>query len=112
MSKTQEELINRALEELGVLASGQTASAEDSAVIRNAISPVMSDLATRDIYTWGDPDVFEDDAFDHLGVILANARARVFGQQQDEQVRVLAESRLKQLRPAITSGSRQTAEYF
>lgn len=112
MSKSRQQLIERALLELGVLAAGQTAAAEDSQVIDQAISPVMSDLATRDIYTWGDPDVFEDDAFDHLGIILANSRAPTFGSTRDETTRLMAEARLKQLRPAILSGSRQTAEYF
>jgi hypothetical protein len=112
MSKTREELIARALLEVGVLAAGQTPSAEDAQVIDDAISPIMSDLATRDIYTWGDPDIFEDDAFEHLGVILANSRAPTFGSVRDEQTRLICEARLKQLRPLITSGSHQTAEYF
>jgi hypothetical protein len=112
MSKTRQELIERALLEVGVLAAGQTPSAEDSLVIDQAISPVMSDLATRDIYTWGDPDVFEDDAFEHLGVLLANSRAPTFGMPRDENTRFMCEARLKQLRLAILSGSRQTAEYF
>lgn len=110
--KSRQELIDRALLELGVLAAGQSASAEDVAVIDGAISPIMSDLATREIWVWGDPDQFDDDAFEHLGILLANARARPFGSQPDEQVRLLAESRLKQLRLSVLSGAPQTAEYF
>lgn len=112
MTKTRTELVNRALKELGVVGAGQTASAEDFDEIDKAVEPVMSDLATRDIWVWGDPDEYDDDAFDHLAVLLANARARGFGVQPDEQKRLLAEARLRGLKPTILSGQPQQIEYF
>lgn len=110
--KTRQELINRALEELGVISAGQTASAEDVAVIENEIDAVMSDLSTRDVYQWGDPDEFDNDAFIHLALILANSKARVFGVAYDEGVRLRCEGRLRQLQPAVLSGQAQQADYF
>jgi hypothetical protein len=112
MSKTRIELVNRALSELGVVGAGQTAAAEDFEVIDQAVPPVMGDLATRDIWVWGDPDAYDDDAFDHLAVLLANARARAFGAPPDEQKRLLAEARLRGLKPTILSGRTQEIEYF
>ncbi len=112
MTKTRNDLVNRALKELGVVGSGQTAEAEDYDEIDDAVEPVMSDLATRDIWVWGDPDQYDDDAFDHLAVLLANARARAFGVQPDEQKRRLAEARLRGLKPTILSGQPQPIEYF
>jgi hypothetical protein len=112
MTKTRNELVIRALKELGVVGSGQTAEAEDFDEIDKAVEPVMSDLATRDIWVWGDPDQYDDDAFDHLAVLLANARARAFGAQPDEQKRLMAELRLRGLKPTILSGRTQEIEYF
>lgn len=112
MTKTRNALVNRALKELGVVGAGQTAEAEDYDEIDKAVEPVMSDLATRDIWVWGDPDQYDDDAFDHLAVLLANARARAFGAAPDEQKRLLAEQRLRALKPTILSGEVQEYEFF
>lgn len=110
--KSRQALVNRALEELGVAGAGQTASAEDYDVINEAVEPVMSDLGTRDIWQWGDPDEYDEDAFEHLAVLLANAKARPFGKEPSEETRLRAESRLRQLRLYDLSGQAQTAEYF
>lgn len=110
--KSREQLVNRALLELGVVGAGQTAAAEDYQVIDQAVEPVMSDLATRDIWQWGNPDEYDEDAFEHLAVLLANAKARPFGVEPSEETRLRAEGRLRQLRPYDLSGQRQTAEYF
>lgn len=112
MSKSRQELIERALEEVGVKAAGVTPDAEDVAVIENEIDPVMSDLATRGVYQWGDPDEFDNGAFIHLALLIANSKARVFGVPYDEGVRLQCERRLRQLELTTLSGQRQTTEYF
>lgn len=112
MTKSRQDLIERALEELGVIASGQDASAEDVAVIENEIDPVMSDLATRDIWQWGDSDEFDEDAFIHLAKLVAYSKARVFGVVPDETARLMGERRLRELNVTTLSGQRQTAEYY
>lgn len=112
MTYSREQLINRALGNLSVVGAGQTASAEDTALVNTFVNSVMSDLAQRDIYTWGDPDHIDDGAFVHLGVILANAAAPDFGQPQDDKVRLMAEARLRGLQPTIYSGGPQEVEYF
>lgn len=112
MTKSRQELIERALEELGVKAAGVTPAAEDVAVIDDEIDPVMSDLATRDIWQWGSSDEFDEDAFVHLAKLLANSKARVFGVSPDETVRLMSEARLRQLNVLSLSGQHQTAEYF
>lgn len=95
-----------------MVGAGQTAAAEDTAVIDEAIEPVMSDLATRDIYAWGDPDEYDEDAFEHLAVLLANAKSRPYGIPPNEEVRLLAESRLRQLNLYVLSGQPQATEYY
>jgi hypothetical protein len=49
MVKTRAELIQAALEEIGVLAAGQSPSAEDSDKLERAIDPLLEELAAREI---------------------------------------------------------------
>lgn len=107
--KSRQELINRALRELGV---PSPASAEDVAVIEDEIDPVMNDLGTREIFQWGDPDEFDEDAFIHLAKLLANSCARQFGVEPDDGKRLSAEVRLRQLQTVIVSGQAQKVEYY
>src|ERR1044071_7428246 len=97
MSKTRDQLIERALNKLGAIGAGQSPSAEDAALLAASVDPVMSDLASRGIYSWGDPDNLDDDAFEHLAEVLAVAVARDFGKEADETKRLMAESRLRQI---------------
>ena len=112
MTKSREQLVSRALEELGVLAAGQAPSAEDAQTIDDEIDPVLEDLASRNIYTYGDLDSIDDNAFVHLAILLANSKAKVFGSMPDEGVRMLAETRLRMLTPAVVSGQPIRVEYY
>lgn len=110
--KTREELVKQALKEIKVVAAGQTPSAEDAQTVDEALVPVLSDLSKRNVYPFGDPDQIEDDAFMHLAVILGNSVAGQFGQQQSEEIRLLSESRLRQLYAEQLSGQPVVVEYF
>lgn len=112
MAYSREALVLLALEEMGIPGSGQTASAEDRKTVDDKLNSVMDDLALRGIWTWGAPDQIEDAAAIHLAVIMANASARSFGQTQDEVRRLMAEQRLRELRPYIDAGDPIRALYF
>lgn len=112
MTKTRQDLVNRALRMLGALPTGQAAAPEDYQTVNGTLESVMSDLATRDIWQWGDPDQIDEDAFEHLAGIMKQANARDFGLEPEEQVRLLLESRLRQLNLTFLSGQPQTTEYF
>ncbi len=112
MTKTRDELIERALNKLGAIGAGQSPAAEDATLVGDAVDPIMSDLASRGIYSWGDPNALDDDAFEHLAEVLAVAVARDFGKEADETKRLMAESRLRQLTPIVLSGQPQVTEYF
>ncbi len=118
MAKTREQFVNRALRKLGALPTGQAADPEDYQAVDGTVQSVMSDLATRDIYQWGNPDQIDDDAFEHLATLLAITNARDFGGAQiepplpNEDTRKLAESRLRQLNLTFLSGQPQTTEYY
>lgn len=49
LTKTRAELIQAALEELKVLAAGQSPSAEDSDKAERALEPLLAELAAREI---------------------------------------------------------------
>lgn len=110
--KTREDLVNRALSKLKVLAAGQTPSAEDYKVVDDDLVPVLSDLSTRGIYPFGDPGQIEDNAFVHLADILANSVAADFGRDQSDQTRLLAEGRLRELTAQTLSGQPLVVDYF
>jgi len=110
--QSRQQLIDRALKELGIVAAGQSASAEDVAVIEAEIDPIMQDLSTRNIWQWGDPDEFDDNAVIHLAKILANSVARVFGMEPDESKRQYCEMRLRLLSPVEMSGQPQKSVYY
>lgn len=114
MSQSRQALVARALMELMADGgAGQAPSAEDAATADAEVEPLLSDLATRNIWQWGDPDQIDDDAFIHLAKLLANSIAvGVGGKPSDENVRLLAESRLRELKPVILSGQPQRVEYF
>lgn len=110
--KTRQQLVIRALQKLKVLAAGQTPSAEDAKLVDDEIVPVLSDLNTRSVYPFGDPDQIEDEAFVHLADVLANSVAADFGREQSEETRLLAERRLRELGAQTLSGQALQVDYF
>ena len=95
MAQTQTALINAALEEIGALGSGQTASAEDVAAVEARIAPMLADLQAREIFYVADSDEIDDAAFPWLVQILAQHIATKFGSQMNAAVMLSAESRLR-----------------
>lgn len=112
MTKTRAELVTEALKELGAVGAGQAPAAEDQQTIDQVVEPVLADLAQRNIYSFGDINSIEDEAFLHLAKILANEKARSFGQEPDEGKRLLSEKRLRELQPVVLSGQPQQVDYY
>jgi hypothetical protein len=110
--KTREDLIRRALDKLGVIGAGQNPAQEDVKLLDGAIVPMLSDLAARSVYGFGDPDQIEDAPFEHLATLLANATARDFGKAEDETTRQMAEARLRAIRDPMLTYQTQTVDYF
>ncbi|TPM37048.1 hypothetical protein [Mesorhizobium sp. B2-3-2] len=116
--KSREQLVTRALQKLKVLAAGQSPSAEDYQVVNDDVEPVLSDLSTRNVYPFGDPDQIEDNAFVQLAICLAIASANDFGSPQidsglsNEQLRLSTESRLRELTAQTLSGQPLQVDYF
>ena len=89
--KTRTDLISRALQLLGVLPQGQAASAEETNAVDTLIDGVVEDLIQRDIYHLQDADAIPEEAFIHLGNILAWAAAPAFDQHNDPSLAAFAQ---------------------
>jgi hypothetical protein len=112
MTKSREDLVNRALAKLKVVAAGQQPSAEDAKVVDDMVEPTLAELAARSIYAYGDPDQIEDECFEHLAIILAQTCAEDFGVEGNEGKRIAAEIRLREIGAETLSYQPLKADYF
>lgn len=112
MPYSREQWVLGALQELSVVGAGQTPSAEDAKTVDDRIQSVISDLSIRAVWSIGNPDSIDDQAYNHLCIILAQAVASQFGIAPDEMARVMAEGRLKELRRPVDAGDPIRALYF
>lgn len=80
---TREQLIDRALKNLGALPAGQTASPEDSEAIDNLIDPLIESLNARDIVYIADTDEIPDEYFLPIAECLAWVAAPEYGMTLD-----------------------------
>jgi hypothetical protein len=79
MARTRTDLIRQALQELGLLASGQTPPPEDSEAVDEHVDGVLAMLSRRDIVTVDDVDDIPEEWFLPLATILGDASASSFG---------------------------------
>jgi hypothetical protein len=111
MAKDRQELVHRALKNLGVLPQGQNPSAEEYNSVDALIEPMIEELIGRDIVFIESPEVFEDRFFLALGHVLAGQAAAEFGMQNDQAIAarmVKAEHDLEKI--ASTRPTYQTLE--
>jgi hypothetical protein len=98
MPKTRQELVYRALSDLGALPVGQIPSTQEVQSVDALVEPVIDGLMARDIYYVPDLQAIADEAFIPLGRCLAWAAAPEFGLHQDSALAALnqqAEQHLK-----------------
>lgn len=117
--KTRRQLVDQVLDDLGVLAVGQTPGNEDVSKIDALIDPMVADLAGRDVYYVDTPGQIgaaggeiDPAAFLWLSHVLAYLASPAFGLQGDPSFYVLeqrAEDMLRTLaRPARTRRTLRT----
>lgn len=97
MSKTRADLVNQCLRNLGVIAQGQSISAEETAKMDGIIDPAVTLLASLDIYyvqdagSLGPSDgVIADDEFLPLADWIANKACAAFNLAADQKMQALA----------------------
>ena len=77
--RTQTDLINQALKNLGVLAAGNAADPEDIGFVEENVDPMIRTLASLDICYIGDPDQIPGELFLPLAAVLADLSVSKFG---------------------------------
>lgn len=83
MAKTRQDLVYRALYNLGVLPQGQNPGSEEYASVDALVDPMVEELIAKDVCFIEDVDAIEDKYFLSLGHVLAGHAAPVFGMQAD-----------------------------
>lgn len=119
MAKTSTELFNKALNLLGVVGAGQTASAEDTTIARDALQPLLSELALAEVaYIPVDPvdllsEDIPDEYFNGLAILLANDIGPNFGIPQVSEVeRQTMMNRMRRVSARGPQGFVQEALYY
>lgn len=73
------DVVQAALEVLGVVAPGQSGTAKDRAVVQARIAPTLADLRTREVIAFQTLADVDPAAQIHLSAVLASACAQAFG---------------------------------
>lgn len=113
MPKTRAELINQSLTNLGIIAEGQSISAEDVQKMDRVVDPALSELGELGIYVAQDAGdlgpsggEIEDSSYLSLAAYIANAACSAFNLPADQKLQalsILAEQKLITLsRPGRT----------
>lgn len=113
--KSRRDLIDRALEVLGVLAAGQVAANEDLARVDGYVDTTIADLTARDVVYVSDTQEFEPGIFDDLAKVLANNAREAFGLADDPRLAATAMAAENSLRIKSAQGptyQRLRVEYF
>lgn len=112
LSKTRAELVQTALEEIKVLAAGQSPSVEDSDKVERALEPLLAELAVREIIYIADSDAIPLAVFNPLARRLGAEIAGAFGAQgpaiEDEEWRL---SRIAAGRPTYAPLEQPDGDY-
>lgn len=79
MAVTRQDLITAVLENLGVLAAGQSASIEDRGVVDRRIDPKLTELARREVFAGLDADALDPALYLYVADVIAAACLTPFG---------------------------------
>jgi hypothetical protein len=91
LTRTRRNLVEQALMNLGVLASGQPAENEDVDRVNGLVDPTLAMLAASDIYYVAYDEEIPIEAFLALAAVLANAAKASFGRAGDAALQAEAE---------------------
>lgn len=117
-TKTRTDLINAALANLGILAAGQSASAEDFNEVDDHIDGLIASLDKRDIVTVDNIEAIPIEWFSALSTLLADQAAPSFGMPgllpspSAPNPVAAAETELREIVYARPTREPQRTEYF
>jgi hypothetical protein len=81
MPRTRQDWVNEALMDLGIVAAGQTADAEDFDAVDGKVDGLVAwlEAGPNPILNFDDPSVIPDEWFNDLAVLLADRACYMFG---------------------------------
>jgi hypothetical protein len=114
MSKTQSELITKALSLINVVGAGQSPSAEDVATVEAVIEPLLAELSANGVVYVADSDAIDDSIFLPLARRLALEVAPDFDFTINDIDAAItrAENRLRRLNATQPTEEAQQATYY
>jgi len=83
--RTQNDLINETLKNLGVLSAGNAADPEDFNYVAEKVDPTIRMLSSMDICYIGDPDNIPGELFDALADVMADRCSSKFGSSAEDR---------------------------
>jgi hypothetical protein len=86
--KTRDQLIYRALKNLGQIEPGEAPAAEDYAAVDDLVDPLIATLAANDIYYVANPDEIDNEVYLPLARLLANVAGPDFGSAINEDAKL------------------------
>lgn len=122
--RTQTDLINEALANLGVLSAGQPVDPEDTSYVKNKLDSIMRRLAGLEIVYVADIENIPGIWFSDLADIVAGECANKFGSTPEDVAKLTqkglgvpvgsgaAAMSLKQINRGRPTGELQAVEYF
>lgn len=119
-TKTRAQLVIRAAQRIGVLAAGQTLSAEDASLIDDQVDPMAEDLSARQVVSLADTTEFDQSVFLPLADILGwwvsgdfgVSVQELLGLNVDGSVDGAAEKRLRKVNATRPLGEPVQSQYF
>jgi hypothetical protein len=116
--KTRTDLINQALDDLGLIAAGQDPAPEDNTAMAAFIDPLLAELSARDLPQVDDPNQIPLEWFLPLAILLADQAASKFGlggvpsTQANPDPVASAEKRLREVSYSRPTYEPQRTSYF
>jgi hypothetical protein len=110
MAQTLATIYNRTLRRLGVLARGQTATAEDTADMVNAYAEVWARLDKRHLAYWDDDDSVPNEHVNDVVALMAKSRLDDYGVDGERRVSILSDASQAEYNIAKITASPKTGE--
>jgi hypothetical protein len=91
MAKTRDDLVQRALKNLGVLPQGQVPNVQEYNAVNDLVDSTVEDLIGRDVVYIDDVEAIDEKYFMPLALILASNCRAEFGLTDDPALPALAQ---------------------
>lgn len=112
LSKTRNQLIERAAKDLGIIEPGETLATEDRETFDGLVDPLLAQLSAEGIVYIQDDEQIENEYFLPLARLLANIAGPDFGSPINEPAKLADERLLRRMTGAKASNEPMKAVYY